>query len=51
MGRDERTVRPGASNAAPPSLTEPGSLPVEPMYIDVSDDAPWDLRELAFRDK
>jgi len=42
---------PELSNAAPPMLTEPGSLPAEPMYIDVSGDAPWDLRELAFRDK
>jgi streptogramin lyase len=39
------------SDAAPPSLTEPGSLPAEPLYIDVSVDAPWDLRSLTFRDK
>ena len=39
------------SDAAPPALTEPGSLPVEPLFIDVSDDAPWDYRTSAFRDK
>lgn len=42
---------PAQSDAAPPALTAPGSLPVEPLYIDVSDDAPWDLRSLVFRDK
>jgi WD40 repeat protein len=40
-----------ASDAAPPVLSESGTLPAEPLYIDVSDDAPWDLRSLAFRDK
>ncbi|HXY64018.1 MAG TPA: TIR domain-containing protein, partial [Mycobacterium sp.] len=42
---------PGRSSAAPPVLTEPGSLPAEPLYIDVTDDAPWELQSLAFRDK
>jgi WD40 repeat protein len=42
---------PAGSDAAPPALTQPGSLQSEPLYIDVSDDAPWDLRSLAFRDK
>ena len=42
---------PAESDAAPPALTEPGSLLVEPLYIDVSDDAPWDLRSPVFRDK
>ena len=42
---------PAQSDAAPPKLTEPGSLPSEPLYIDVSDDAPWDLGSLTFRDK
>ncbi|MGH3959796.1 WD40 repeat domain-containing protein, partial [Mycobacterium sp.] len=42
---------PEHSSAAPPALTEPGSLPFEPLYIDVSGDAPWDIRALAFRDK
>jgi WD40 repeat protein len=42
---------PERSSAALPTLTEPGSLPAEPLYIDVSGDAPWELRSLAFRDK
>jgi WD40 repeat protein len=42
---------PTRSDAAPPALTQPGSLPSEPLYIDVIDDAPWDLRSLTFRDK
>ncbi len=42
---------PEHSVAAPPVLTQPGSLPAEPLYIDVSGDAPWDLGSLAFRDK
>jgi WD40 repeat protein len=39
------------SDAAPPVLTEPGSLPAEPLFIDVTDDAPWDHRAPTFRDK
>jgi WD40 repeat protein len=42
---------PAGSDAAPPALTQPGSLQSEPLYIDVSDDSPWDLRSLTFRDK
>jgi WD40 repeat protein len=42
---------PERSDAAPPALTEPGSLRSEPLYIDVSHDAPWDVRSLTFRDK
>jgi WD40 repeat protein len=42
---------PTVSDAAPLVLTKSGSLPAEPLYIDVSGDAPWDLRSLAFRDK
>ena len=42
---------PQHSYAAPPALTAPGSLRSEPLYIDVSDDAPWDLGSLTFRDK
>jgi WD40 repeat protein len=42
---------PQHSDAAPPVLTAPGSLRSEPLYIDVSDDAPWDLGSLVFRDK
>jgi WD40 repeat protein len=38
------------SSAAPPALTAPGSLPREPLFIDVSGDEPWDLRSSAFRD-
>jgi hypothetical protein len=36
------------SNAAPPVLTNPGVLSAEPLFIDVSEDAPWDLDDLAF---
>jgi WD40 repeat protein len=42
---------PEHSDAAPAALTEPGSLRSEPLYIDVSDDEPWDLGSLTFRDK
>jgi WD40 repeat protein len=42
---------PARSTAAPPVLTEPGSLSVEPHYVDVSGDAPWELASLVFRDK
>ncbi len=31
---------PGSSDAALPVLTQPGALPAEPLYVDVSDDAP-----------
>src|ERR1700724_4693799 len=41
----------GHSDAAPPVLTEQGALPAEPLYIVVSDDAPWDFRSPTFRDK
>ena len=42
---------PEQSDAAPPALTEPGSLPFDPLFIDVSGDAPWELGSLVFRDK
>ena len=42
---------PRVSDAAPPVLTEPGSLLVEPLFIDVSGDAPWDYRGPVFREK
>ena len=42
---------PQLSDAAPPALTEPGSLPAEPLYLDVTGDAPWDYRSPVFRDK
>src|SRR6476659_182938 len=32
---------PDRSDAALPVLTQPGVLPTEPLYVDVSDDAPW----------
>jgi WD40 repeat protein len=50
---DERTARfdPLTSDAAPVVLTQPGMLPNEPFYIDVSEDAPWDPRAPKFRDK
>lgn len=50
---DEVTRRfdPDRSNVALPVLTEPGVLPNEPLYVDVSGDAPWDTHAHAFRDK
>jgi WD40 repeat protein len=50
---DEANARfdPQTSNAAPPVLTQPGSLPVEPLFIDISDEWPWDYRGPTFRDK
>ncbi|MFE7720478.1 toll/interleukin-1 receptor domain-containing protein [Nocardia rhizosphaerihabitans] len=50
---DEATGRfdPHRSDAAPPVLTEPGVLPTEPLYVDVSEDAPWDPRAPMFREK
>ena len=42
---------PQLSNAALPVLTEPGVLPAEPFFIDVSEDAPWDPREATPREK
>ena len=53
---DEKTERfdPDQSDAAPSVLKErkePGVLPDEPLYVDVSGDAPWDPHAHAFRDK
>ncbi|MGH3970954.1 MAG: toll/interleukin-1 receptor domain-containing protein, partial [Mycobacterium sp.] len=42
---------PQASDAAPAVLTDPGALPVEPFFVDVSADAPWDPRAVGLRDK
>ena len=42
---------PDRSDAALPVLTEPGALGTEPIYVDVSEDAPWDAGEPIFRDK
>ena len=50
---DEATGRfdPDRSDAALPVLTEPGVLAAEPLYVDVSGDAPWDPHAPTFRDK
>jgi WD40 repeat protein len=50
---DEATQRfdPDRSNAVPPVLTAPGALPNEPLYVDVSQDAPWDTHSTLFREK
>ena len=42
---------PQQSDAALPVLTEPGVLAAEPLHVDVSGDAPWDLQAATFRDK
>ena len=49
---DERNAQfdPDISNTTPPALTGPGSLLAEPLYIDVSADNPWDVRDRTFRD-
>lgn len=40
------------SDAAPPALTVPGVLPVEPFFLDVSTDGPpWSASAAGFRDK
>lgn len=48
---EHRRFDPAGSDAAPAALTQPGALPDEPFYIDVSADAPWDPGTAAFRDK
>ena len=48
---DQQRFDPQVSDAALPVLAQPGSLPVEPFYVDVSEDAPWDPRAAAFREK
>jgi hypothetical protein len=50
---DEANLRfdPDGSSAAVPVLTEPGAVATEPVYVDVSDDSPWDAQEHTFRDK
>ena len=42
---------PQLSDAALPVLTEPGVLPTEPFYVDVTEDAPWDPDVALFREK
>ena len=53
LGWDEDAARfdPDSSDAALPVLTAVGSLPTEPLYVDVSDDAPWDVSDKVFREK
>jgi TIR domain len=48
---DEDAARfdPDCSDAALPVLTAVGSLPTEPLYVDVSDDTPWDVSDKVFR--
>ena len=50
---DQDTARfdPDRSDAALPVLTQPDVLPTEPLYVDVSDDAPWDPAAALFREK
>ncbi|MDT7762774.1 MAG: hypothetical protein QOC63_2194, partial [Mycobacterium sp.] len=47
----EARFHPGRSDAAVPALTQPGGLPSEPIFVDVSTDAPWDSADPRFRDK
>jgi hypothetical protein len=42
---------PQFSDAAPAVLAEPGVLPTEPFFIDVSADAPWDAHAGPLREK
>ncbi|MBX9979590.1 MAG: TIR domain-containing protein, partial [Mycobacterium gordonae] len=42
---------PATSSAAVPVLTEPGVLPAEPFFIDVSDNAPWNPHAATLREK
>ncbi|WP_423489112.1 toll/interleukin-1 receptor domain-containing protein [Mycobacteroides sp. PCS013] len=42
---------PQNSTAAPPALATPDALGTEPIYIDVSQDNPWDIQNPVFRDK
>jgi hypothetical protein len=50
---DEATGRfdPERSDVALPVLTRPGVLPTEPLYVDISEDAPWDPAAPMFREK
>ncbi|MFE7722098.1 TIR domain-containing protein [Nocardia rhizosphaerihabitans] len=50
---DRHTQRfdPERSTVALPVLTQPGVLPTEPLYVDVTEDAPWDPRAPLFREK
>jgi hypothetical protein len=48
---DAGRFHPERSDAALPVLTQPGVLAAEPLYVDVSDDAPWDPTAALFREK
>lgn len=50
---DESTGRfdPEASDAALPILTRAATLGAEPLFVDLSGDAPWDPAEAGFRDR
>ena len=50
---DEATQRfdPDRSDAALPLLIQRGVLPTEPLYVDVTGDAPWDPAAPLFREK
>ncbi|MGS2808425.1 toll/interleukin-1 receptor domain-containing protein [Nocardia sp. MW-W600-9] len=49
--RDTHRFDPARSTVALPVLTQPGALPTEPLYVDVTEDAPWDPRAALFREK
>ncbi|MEV6216075.1 TIR domain-containing protein [Nocardia sp. NPDC051833] len=49
--RELHRFDPDRSTVALPVLTEPGALPTEPLYVDVTEDAPWDPRAALFREK
>ncbi|MEV0061543.1 TIR domain-containing protein [Nocardia sp. NPDC050718] len=49
--RELHRFDPTRSTVALPVLTEPGALPTEPLYVDVTEDAPWDPRAALFREK
>jgi WD40 repeat protein len=46
-----RRFDPEQSDAALPALVRPGSLDTQPLYVDVSDDDPWDPSTPLFREK
>jgi WD40 repeat protein len=48
---DAHRFDPATSDAALPALTQPGVVGAQPLTIDVADDAPWDPRSVALRDK
>ena len=48
---DCQRFEPRISSAAAPLLLQPGALPAEPFYVDVTADAPWDVATPLFREK